>query len=74
VSTNRVQGKPFGVARMADVASTIGTIRYYAGWADKIQGKVIETNDEKLSYTRHEPYGVVVRILVLVKCDCLREL
>ncbi len=27
---------------MADVASTIGTIRYYAGWADKIQGKVIE--------------------------------
>ncbi|KAG7447971.1 aldehyde dehydrogenase [Guyanagaster necrorhizus] len=56
-------GKPFGTARMADVASTIDTIRYYAGWADKIQGKTIETNEKKLSYTRHEPYGVVGQIV-----------
>jgi acyl-CoA reductase-like NAD-dependent aldehyde dehydrogenase len=26
---------------MADVNLAIGTIRYYAGWADKIQGKEI---------------------------------
>lgn len=29
---------------MADVTVSIGTIRYYAGWADKIQGKEIPVN------------------------------
>jgi aldehyde dehydrogenase (NAD+) len=42
---------------------SIATIRYYAGWADKIHGQVIETNEGKLSYTRHEPIGVVGQII-----------
>lgn len=29
-------------AKAGDVASVVVTIRYYAGWADKIQGKTIE--------------------------------
>jgi len=29
---------------------------------DKVQGKTIETNEHKLAYTRHEPYGVVGQI------------
>ena len=38
-------------------------IRYYAGWADKNHGKVIETDESKLGYTRHEPIGVVGQII-----------
>ncbi|KAI0069864.1 Aldedh-domain-containing protein [Panus rudis PR-1116 ss-1] len=53
-------GKTFKWARYIDTASTIEIIRYYSGWADKIQGKTIETNESKLVYTRHEPIGVVI--------------
>ncbi|KAI0070004.1 aldehyde dehydrogenase [Panus rudis PR-1116 ss-1] len=56
-------GKTFNWARNADTAASIETIRYYSGWADKIQGKTIETNEGKLVYTRHEPIGVVGQII-----------
>lgn len=49
-------------AKAADLTLSIETIKYYAGWADKIQGKVIETNQNKLAYTRHEPVGIVGQI------------
>ena len=42
---------------------SVGTIRYYAGWADKNQGKTIETSESKLVYTRHEPKGVCGQII-----------
>jgi aldehyde dehydrogenase (NAD+) len=35
-------GKTFGWAKSTDVAFSTATIRYYAGWADKNQGKTIE--------------------------------
>ena len=35
-------GKTFTWAKNVDVAFATQTIKYYAGWADKIQGKVIE--------------------------------
>ena len=56
-------GKTFGWARKSDVEAAIGTIRYYAGWADKIQGNTIETTRDKISYTVHEPLGVVGQII-----------
>ncbi|EKM77505.1 hypothetical protein AGABI1DRAFT_108032 [Agaricus bisporus var. burnettii JB137-S8] len=56
-------GKPYGPAKTFDLAQSIYTIRYYAGWADKIHGKTIETRDTKMAYTRHEPYGVVGAIV-----------
>ena len=56
-------GKTFGWAKNVDVAFSIETIRYYAGWADKIHGQVIETNEQRLTYTRHEPIGVVGQII-----------
>ncbi|KAF8337176.1 aldehyde dehydrogenase [Amanita rubescens] len=56
-------GKTYQWASTADVPSSIDTIRYYAGWADKIHGKVIETSEAKLAYTRHEPIGVVGQII-----------
>ncbi|KAH8800592.1 aldehyde dehydrogenase domain-containing protein [Flagelloscypha sp. PMI_526] len=56
-------GKTYWWAGAADVPFAIQTLRYYAGWADKLQGKVIETNEAKLGYTRHEPIGVVGQII-----------
>ncbi|THH09718.1 hypothetical protein EW146_g8603 [Bondarzewia mesenterica] len=56
-------GKTFGWAKAADLSLGVETIKYYAGWADKIQGKVIETTENKLAYTRHEPIGVVGQII-----------
>ncbi|KAF7974359.1 hypothetical protein HWV62_21148 [Athelia sp. TMB] len=56
-------GKPFRWAKSADVSGAIGTLRYYAGWADKIQGKQIPVGVNKLAYTRHEPMGVVGQII-----------
>jgi aldehyde dehydrogenase (NAD+) len=56
-------GKTFGWARGTDTAASIGTLKYYAGWADKLSGQVIETDENKLAYTRHEPIGVVGQII-----------
>ncbi|KAF9445644.1 aldehyde dehydrogenase [Macrolepiota fuliginosa MF-IS2] len=52
-------GKTYAAADAFDLPGVIRTIRYYAGWADKIHGKTIETTENKMAYTRHEPYGVV---------------
>ncbi|KAK0383202.1 hypothetical protein NLU13_9115 [Sarocladium strictum] len=56
-------GKPYTVALEEDVAEVVGVLRYYAGWADKIQGKTIETSPAKFAYTRHEPIGVCGMII-----------
>ncbi|KAI6042816.1 aldehyde dehydrogenase [Pisolithus marmoratus] len=56
-------GKAFNFARHADIAAAIDCVRYWAGWADKISGRVIETTEEQLTYTRHEPIGVVGQII-----------
>jgi aldehyde dehydrogenase (NAD+) len=56
-------GKTFAWAKKADIAMSIGTFRYYAGWADKIQGNTIETSKAKIVYTTHEPLGVVGQII-----------
>ncbi|EEB99020.1 hypothetical protein MPER_01369, partial [Moniliophthora perniciosa FA553] len=55
-------GKTFGWAKTVDVPFSIELIRYYAGWADKIHGQVQETTQDKLTYTRHEPIGVVLTV------------
>jgi aldehyde dehydrogenase (NAD+) len=56
-------GKTFNWAQMGDVPGSIAVLRTYAGWADKIHGQVIETDERKLAYTRHEPIGVVGQII-----------
>jgi aldehyde dehydrogenase (NAD+) len=56
-------GKPKSVAASADVPLVIACYRYYAGWADKIQGKTIPINGDYFCYTRHEPVGVVGQII-----------
>ncbi|PAV20791.1 NAD-aldehyde dehydrogenase [Pyrrhoderma noxium] len=57
-------GKPVRIARDVDIADSIGCLRYYAGWADKIVGQTIEVdNKTKLALTRHEPVGVCGQII-----------
>ena len=56
-------GKPRHVARTADLPLVIACYRYYAGWADKVQGKTIPVNGDYFCYTRHEPVGVVGQII-----------
>ncbi|MBO0700849.1 MAG: aldehyde dehydrogenase family protein [Zavarzinella sp.] len=56
-------GKPIRDSLAADLPLTVQCYRYYAGWADKIQGKTIPIDGRYLCYTRHEPVGVVGQII-----------
>lgn len=56
-------GKPYKIARDEDIAEVVGTLRYYAGWADKIHGQVIDPSAVKLAYTIKEPVGVCGQII-----------
>ncbi|KAG2378906.1 hypothetical protein C9374_008054 [Naegleria lovaniensis] len=56
-------GKPREMARNADVAMTISTIRYFAGWADKINGDTIPLEGDYFCYTQREPIGVCAQIV-----------
>ncbi|KAI0994332.1 Aldehyde dehydrogenase [Podosphaera aphanis] len=55
-------GKSFEMAKV-DIKAASGCLRYYGGWADKIEGKVIDTNPDTFSYTKQEPIGVCGQII-----------
>lgn len=46
-----------------DIGGVLNTIRYYAGWADKIEGKTVPVRGNFLSYTLRQPVGVVGQII-----------
>ncbi|KAF8540993.1 aldehyde dehydrogenase [Trichophaea hybrida] len=48
-------GKPITVTKTEDCVESINTLRYYAGWADKVTGKTIDVGPSKLVYTLHQP-------------------
>lgn len=50
-------GKALTMAK-GDVGASMGCLRYYGGWADKIEGKVIDTNSDTFSYTKQEPVSM----------------
>lgn len=56
-------GKPYAVAKAADLPLSIACFRYYAGWADKVQGRTIPISGNYFCYTRLEPVGVVGQII-----------
>jgi len=56
-------GKSFKMAFAGDVTGVVAVLRYYAGWADKIHGKVMMDTPGFMNYTRHEPMGVVAGIV-----------
>ncbi|KAF8476941.1 aldehyde dehydrogenase domain-containing protein [Kalaharituber pfeilii] len=55
-------GKSISMAR-GDIGAVINNVRYYAGWADKVHGKVVETAADKFNYIRYEPIGVCGQII-----------
>ena len=56
-------GKPIRESLHEDLPYAFKAYRYYAGWADKIQGKTIPIDGSYFSYTRHEPVGVCGQII-----------
>lgn len=56
-------GKPYQVALTEDVAGSVECFRYYAGYADKLHGQVIDTSPAKFAYTIREPLGVCGQII-----------
>lgn len=61
-------GKLVTYARMIDVPASVQLIRYYAGWATKIEGTTTQIsipipNTEFHAYTLRQPVGVVGQII-----------
>jgi aldehyde dehydrogenase (NAD+) len=56
-------GKPVIDSYNADLPLSIATIRYYAGWADKIHGRTLPHTGEFNVYTKEEPVGVCAQII-----------
>jgi aldehyde dehydrogenase (NAD+) len=55
-------GKGITFSRFFDAKQIAISLRYFAGYADKVHGKVIDT-EGALSYTRHEAIGVCGAII-----------
>ncbi|XP_075532198.1 aldehyde dehydrogenase, mitochondrial-like [Dermacentor variabilis] len=55
-------GKPF-MSAVGDTMAAIATIRYFAGFADKVHGKTIPMDGNTFAYTRREPVGVIGQII-----------
>ncbi|XP_032218794.1 cytosolic 10-formyltetrahydrofolate dehydrogenase isoform X2 [Nematostella vectensis] len=55
-------GAVYTLALKTHVGMSIDTVRYFAGWCDKIQGLTVPVNNAKpnrnLCYTKREPIGV----------------
>ncbi|XP_056267991.1 aldehyde dehydrogenase family 1 member A3 isoform X2 [Pseudoliparis swirei] len=56
-------GKPFLQSFFIDLDGSIKTLRYYAGWADKIHGKSLPVDESFMCFTKHEPVGVCGAII-----------
>ncbi len=55
-------GKTIGDSQ-GDIAGVANCLRYYAGWADKIEGRTVPVRGNFLSYTLRQPVGVVGQII-----------
>ncbi|XP_049417743.1 aldehyde dehydrogenase family 1 member A3 [Epinephelus fuscoguttatus] len=56
-------GKPFLQSFFIDLDGSIKTLRYYAGWTDKIHGKSLPVDENFVCLTKHEPVGVCGAII-----------
>ena len=56
-------GKPVTQLKDGEIPLTAAIIRFYAGAADKIEGRVKSTSGGAFHFTTYEPYGVVAGIL-----------
>ena len=56
-------GQPFLTAKAVFMEGAVSQMRFFAGFAGKITGQTVESNENKFTYTRREPYGVVGQII-----------
>ncbi|NP_001080951.1 aldehyde dehydrogenase 1A [Xenopus laevis] len=56
-------GKPYTASYFGDIPGAIKSLRYCAGWADKVQGRTIPMDGDYFTFTRHEPVGVCGQII-----------
>jgi aldehyde dehydrogenase (NAD+) len=56
-------GKTLNQASAIDIPGAIGTLRYFASWADKIYGRTAATVPGTFTYTLREPIGVCGQII-----------
>lgn len=59
-------GKPYSEALDGDLGEVTGTLRYYAGYADKVSGQTITKagyDGRKFAYTIRQPIGVCAQII-----------
>uniref|UniRef100_K3XDJ7 Aldehyde dehydrogenase domain-containing protein n=1 Tax=Globisporangium ultimum (strain ATCC 200006 / CBS 805.95 / DAOM BR144) TaxID=431595 RepID=K3XDJ7_GLOUD len=56
-------GKPLTIAKHVDINVAADTLRYFAGWPDKIHGQTIPTSGPFFCYTKSEPVGVCAQII-----------
>jgi aldehyde dehydrogenase (NAD(P)+) len=56
-------GKPYAASLGYDVPHFSEVLRYYAGYADKSFGKVVDVGPSKLAYTLKQPVGVCGQII-----------
>lgn len=52
-------GKPLESNALQDILGLAGILKYYAGWVDKAQGQSYSPSPSRLTYTTHQPLGVV---------------
>lgn len=55
-------GKPVSDARI-DILASVGTLRWFAGFADRIDGRVVASPVTQHRYVRKEPLGVCAMIV-----------
>lgn len=55
-------GKPMSDARI-DILASVGVLRWYAGYADRIDGRLVASADSQHRYVRREPIGVCAAIV-----------
>lgn len=56
-------GKTYRQASTLDFPGSVGTLKYYAGWADKLVGLTSFNIPGTFAYTRREPLGVCGQII-----------
>lgn len=57
-------GKPVKFAKVVDVAGAVKHLRYFAGWASKLEGRAIPVEaPNMLVYTKRIPVGVCAQII-----------
>lgn len=57
-------GKPVKIAKVVDVANSVRHLRYFAGWASKLEGSTIPVEAPNMFvYTQRVPVGVCAQIV-----------